>query len=55
MPVIIFFQVELPPPDLAPTLSLTQTLDLLKDVLASHNSSVVPVDDKKQDFKQVWS
>ncbi|XP_064604827.1 conserved oligomeric Golgi complex subunit 6-like [Liolophura sinensis] len=46
-------KVELPPPDLAPTLSLTQTLDLLKDVLASHNSSVVPVDDKKQDFKQI--
>jgi len=45
--------VELPPSDLGPTSSLTQTLQLLRDVLACHDASVVPIDDKKQDYKQV--
>ncbi|XP_050411932.1 conserved oligomeric Golgi complex subunit 6 [Patella vulgata] len=48
-------RVELPPPDLGPTSSLTQTLQLLRDVLACHDASVVPIDDKKQDFKQILS
>ena len=47
--------MDLPPPDLGPTASLTQTLQLLRDVLACHDASVVPVDDKKQDYKQVCS
>ncbi|CAL1533346.1 unnamed protein product [Lymnaea stagnalis] len=46
-------KVELPPPDLGPTSSLTQTLQLLRDVLACHDASVVPIDDKKQDYKQI--
>ncbi|XP_041348478.1 conserved oligomeric Golgi complex subunit 6-like [Gigantopelta aegis] len=48
-------KVELPPADLGGTASLTQSLQLLKDVLACHDASVVPVDDKKQDFKQILS
>ncbi|GFO15592.1 conserved oligomeric Golgi complex subunit 6 [Plakobranchus ocellatus] len=48
-------KVELPPPDLGPTDSLTQSLQLLRDVLACHDASVVPIDDKKQDYKQILS
>uniref|UniRef100_A0A8C5E749 Conserved oligomeric Golgi complex subunit 6 n=1 Tax=Gouania willdenowi TaxID=441366 RepID=A0A8C5E749_GOUWI len=48
-------QVELPPVDLGPTASLTQTLSLLREVLASHDSSVVPLDARQADFAQVLS
>ena len=47
-------QVELPPADLGATASLTQTMNLLRDVLTCHDSSVVTIENKKQDFKQVW-
>ncbi|RUS85796.1 hypothetical protein EGW08_006425 [Elysia chlorotica] len=47
-------KVELPRSDLGPTDSLTQSLQLLRDVLACHDASVVPIDDKKQDYKQVF-
>lgn len=46
-------QVELPPADLSTPGALGQTMQLLKDVLACHDASVVAIDDKKQDFKQV--
>lgn len=46
-------KIELPPSDLGPTSSLSQTLQLLKDILACHDASVVDYDNKKQDFKQV--
>nr|XP_057936240.1 conserved oligomeric Golgi complex subunit 6 isoform X2 [Doryrhamphus excisus] len=48
-------KVELPPPDLGPTASLTQTLSLLREVLASHDSSVVPLGARQADFAQVLS
>ncbi|XP_061637601.1 conserved oligomeric Golgi complex subunit 6 isoform X2 [Phyllopteryx taeniolatus] len=48
-------KVELPPPDLGPTISLTQTLSLLREILASHDSSVVPVGARQADFAQVLS
>lgn len=48
-------KVELPPSDLGPTDSLTQSLQLLRDVLACHDASVVPIHDKKQDYKQILS
>ncbi|XP_051965570.1 conserved oligomeric Golgi complex subunit 6-like [Xyrauchen texanus] len=48
-------KVELPPPDLGPTASLTKTLSLLRDVLASHDSSVLPLDARQADFAQVLS
>ncbi|XP_048836711.1 conserved oligomeric Golgi complex subunit 6 [Brienomyrus brachyistius] len=48
-------KVELPPPDLGPTGSLNQTLSLLREVLASHDSSVVPLDARQADFAQVLS
>uniref|UniRef100_A0A8C3A647 Conserved oligomeric Golgi complex subunit 6 n=1 Tax=Cyclopterus lumpus TaxID=8103 RepID=A0A8C3A647_CYCLU len=48
-------KVELPPADLGPTSSLTQTLVLLREVLASHDSSVVPLDARQADFAQVLS
>ncbi|XP_020793358.2 conserved oligomeric Golgi complex subunit 6 [Boleophthalmus pectinirostris] len=48
-------KVELPPADLGPTASLTQTLSLLREVLASHDSSVVPLDARQADFAQVLS
>eukprot|EP00064_Thunnus_orientalis_P000749 superscaffoldBa00000042_g750 len=46
-------KVELPPADLGPTASLTQTLSLLREVLASHDSSVVPLDARQADFAQI--
>lgn len=48
-------KVELPPPDLGPSSALSQTLTLLRDVLASHDSSVVPLDARQADFVQVLS
>uniref|UniRef100_A0A672NN00 Conserved oligomeric Golgi complex subunit 6 n=1 Tax=Sinocyclocheilus grahami TaxID=75366 RepID=A0A672NN00_SINGR len=48
-------KVELPPPDLGPTASLIQTLSLLREVLASHDSSVLPLDARQADFAQVLS
>ena len=46
-------QVELPPAGLGPTSSLNQSLALLKEILSSHDSSVVIVDTCKQEFAQV--
>ena len=51
--VILGHQVELPPSDLGTTSSLTQTLQLLQDILSSHDSSVIAIDARKQDFAQV--
>ena len=51
--MMTFLQVELPPADLSSPTSLTQTMSLLKDVLQCHDSSVVTIENKKQDFKQV--
>ncbi|XP_008947183.1 PREDICTED: conserved oligomeric Golgi complex subunit 6-like, partial [Merops nubicus] len=48
-------KVELPPPDLGPSTALNQTLNLLREVLASHDSSVVPLDARQADFVQVLS
>ncbi|XP_070537698.1 conserved oligomeric Golgi complex subunit 6-like isoform X2 [Ptychodera flava] len=48
-------KVELPPADLGPTQSLNQTLSLLRQVLASHDSSVVPLDARQDDFAKVLS
>ncbi|KAL4226096.1 Golgi transport complex subunit 6 [Mactra antiquata] len=48
-------KVELPPADLGPTASLLHTMSLLKDVLQCHDSSVVTLENKKQDFKQILS
>ncbi|XP_059820011.1 conserved oligomeric Golgi complex subunit 6 [Hypanus sabinus] len=48
-------KVELPPPDLGPTTALNHTLSLLREVLSSHNSSVVPMDARQADFVQVLS
>uniref|UniRef100_A0A3B3H817 Conserved oligomeric Golgi complex subunit 6 n=1 Tax=Oryzias latipes TaxID=8090 RepID=A0A3B3H817_ORYLA len=48
-------KVELPPADLGPTASITQTLSLLREVLTSHDSSVVPLDARQADFAQVLS
>ncbi|KAM8975926.1 conserved oligomeric Golgi complex subunit 6 [Pelodytes ibericus] len=48
-------KVELPPADLGPSSSLNQTLALLREVLVSHDSSVVPLDARQADFVQVLS
>ncbi|XP_069747826.1 conserved oligomeric Golgi complex subunit 6 isoform X5 [Narcine bancroftii] len=48
-------KVELPPPDLGPTSALNHTLSLLREVLSSHDSSVVPMDARQADFVQVLS
>ncbi|XP_028577952.2 conserved oligomeric Golgi complex subunit 6 [Podarcis muralis] len=48
-------KVELPPADLGPSSALTQTLALLREVLASHDSCVIPLDTRQADFGQVLS
>lgn len=48
-------KVELPPVDLGPSSALNQTLTLLREVLVSHDSSVVPLDARQADFVQVLS
>ncbi|XP_072180671.1 conserved oligomeric Golgi complex subunit 6-like [Diadema setosum] len=46
-------KVELPPADLGPTGSLNQALGLLREILASHDSSVVSVDTRQADFAKI--
>ena len=46
-------QVELPPADLGPTPTLVQNLNLLREILTSHDSSVVPLDARHADFAKV--
>ncbi|KAK9411176.1 Conserved oligomeric Golgi complex subunit 6 [Crotalus adamanteus] len=48
-------KVELPPADLGPSPALNQTLALLREVLASHDSCVIPLDTRQTDFGQVLS
>ncbi|KAG8452776.1 hypothetical protein GDO86_004535 [Hymenochirus boettgeri] len=48
-------KVELPPVDLGPSSALNQTLSLLREILVSHDSSVVPLDARQADFVQVLS
>ncbi|XP_054852884.1 conserved oligomeric Golgi complex subunit 6 isoform X1 [Eublepharis macularius] len=48
-------KIELPPADLGPSSALNQTLSLLREILASHDSCVVPVDTRQADFVQVLS
>nr|DBA32579.1 TPA: hypothetical protein GDO54_000361 [Pyxicephalus adspersus] len=48
-------KVEMPPADLGPSSALNQTLALLREVLVSHDSSVVPLDARQADFAQVLS
>ncbi|EHB15956.1 Conserved oligomeric Golgi complex subunit 6 [Heterocephalus glaber] len=48
-------KIELPPPDIGPSSALNQTLMLLCEVLASHDSSVIPLDVRQADFVQVLS
>lgn len=51
--MVFIMQVELPPADLGPTSSLTKMLQLLQDILSSHDSSVVAPDERKTAFAQV--
>ncbi|XP_038050783.1 conserved oligomeric Golgi complex subunit 6-like isoform X2 [Patiria miniata] len=46
-------KVELPPADLGPTPTLTQNLALLREILMSHDSSVVPLDARHSDFVKI--
>lgn len=43
----------MPPPNLSPTESLTETMGLLKDVLTCHDASVIPLDARKADYSRV--
>ncbi|EDO30832.1 predicted protein [Nematostella vectensis] len=46
-------KIELPPPDLGPTESLKDTLNLLRAVLTSHDASVVPLDARQADYSRL--
>ncbi|KAJ7341519.1 hypothetical protein JRQ81_005712 [Phrynocephalus forsythii] len=46
-------KVELPPADLGPSSALNQTLALLREVLTSHDSCVIPLDTRQADFAQM--
>ena len=55
MSFVFFTQVELPPTDLGPTPTLVQNLNLLREILMSHDSSVVPLDARHNEFAKVTS
>lgn len=46
-------QVELPPGDLSATSPLNKSLQLLQEILSSHDSSSVTPDERKQTVAQV--
>ncbi|XP_071798111.1 conserved oligomeric Golgi complex subunit 6-like isoform X2 [Asterias amurensis] len=46
-------KVELPPADLGPTPTLVQNLNLLREILMSHDSSVVPLDARHNEFAKI--
>ncbi|XP_046853571.1 conserved oligomeric Golgi complex subunit 6-like [Xenia sp. Carnegie-2017] len=48
-------KIEVPPSDLGPTASLGETLVLLRNVLSSHDASVVPLDARRGDYSKVIS
>ncbi|CAB3977800.1 Conserved oligomeric Golgi complex subunit 6, partial [Paramuricea clavata] len=48
-------KVEIPPSDLGATASLNETLSLLREVLSSHDASVVPLDARQGDYSKVIS
>ncbi|KAL9964607.1 hypothetical protein ACROYT_G028269 [Oculina patagonica] len=48
-------KIELPPPDLSPTESLKETMSLLRDVLTSHDASVIPLDARQADYSRIIS
>lgn len=53
-PVLLLLQIEIPPSDLGATESLNETLSLLREVLSSHDASVVPFDVRQGDYSKVW-
>lgn len=46
-------QIELPPADLSPPESLTQSLTLLKEILTCQDASLVSIDDRQKDVPQI--
>jgi hypothetical protein len=52
--VFVLMQVEIPPSDLGATASLNETLSLLREVLSSHDASVVPLDARQGDYSKVY-
>lgn len=50
---VFFYQIETPGLELKPVQGFHQVLLLLRDVLESHDSTLVPVTDKKDNFAKV--
>lgn len=48
-------KVDLPPPDLSASQVVNETLQLLKDVLASHDSAITPLNERRQDYEKIFS
>ncbi|XP_067127837.1 conserved oligomeric Golgi complex subunit 6 [Centruroides vittatus] len=46
-------QIELPPADLGPPESLTQSLALLKEILSCQDGSLISIDDRQKDVPQI--
>ncbi|XP_023213237.1 conserved oligomeric Golgi complex subunit 6-like [Centruroides sculpturatus] len=46
-------QIELPPADLGPPESLTQSLALLKEILCCQDGSLISIDDRQKDVPQI--
>ncbi|XP_057302600.1 conserved oligomeric Golgi complex subunit 6-like [Hydractinia symbiolongicarpus] len=48
-------KVDIPPPDLSPSQTVNTTMQLLKDVLSSHDSAITPLKERQQDYGKIFS
>ena len=48
-------KIDLPPPDLSPSVNVNDTLQLLKDVLSSHDSAISSLNDRHKDYQRIFS
>lgn len=48
-------KIDLPPPDLSPSTNVNETLQLLKDVLSSHDSAISNINDRQRDYQRIFT
>ena len=48
-------KLDLPPPDLSPSSSVNDTLQLLKDVLSSHDSAITSINERHKDYQKIFA
>ncbi|XP_065644854.1 conserved oligomeric Golgi complex subunit 6 isoform X2 [Hydra vulgaris] len=48
-------KIDIPPPDLSPSQPVIETLNLLKNVLSSHDSAISSLDERKDDYEKIYT